>query len=113
MTGAPDILGQDRRPAFFPVANADELGLEPPDDRHGLSLRTWVRALAGMQKEALVVNGATGRAWRLISDEGPYLAGHDRAPCPLCTFITGMVAAYTNEIIRLAKTQASRSTTWS
>ena len=103
MTGVPDILGQDRRPAFFPVANANELGLEPPDDRHGLSLRTWVRALAGMQKEALVVNGATGKAWRLISDEGPYLAGHDRAPCPLCTFITGMVAAYTNEITRLAK----------
>lgn len=103
MTGAPDILGQDRRPAFFPVANADELGLEPPDDRHGLSLRTWVRALAGMQKEALVVNGATGRTWRLISDEGPYLAGHDRAPCPLCTFITGMVAAYTHEITGLAK----------
>ena len=105
MTGAPDILGPDRRPAFFQVANAGDLGLEPPDDRHGLSLRTWVRALAGMQKEALVVNGATGRAWRLISDEGPYLAGHDRAPCPLCTFITGMVAAYANEITGLAQTQ--------
>jgi uncharacterized OsmC-like protein len=55
-----------------------------------------------MQKEALVVNGATGRAWRLVSDEGPYLAGHDRAPCPLCTFITGMVSSYMNEIRALA-----------
>lgn len=102
MTGAPDILGQDRRPAFFPVTNAAEIGLEPPEDRIGLPLRTWVRALAGMQKEALVVNGATGRSWRLVSDEGPYLAGHDRAPCPLCTFIVGMVASYMNEVTGLA-----------
>ena len=105
MTDAPDILGQDQRPPFFPVADAAAHGLQPPDDRHGLSVRTWVRALAGMQKEALVVNGATGRAWRLVSDEGPYLAGHDQAPCPLCTFITGMVSAYTHEITRLADTR--------
>ncbi len=102
MTDAPDILGQDQRPAFFPVANAAEIGLEPPEDRIGTPLRTWVRALAGMQKEALVVNGATGRSWRLVSDEGPYLAGHDRAPCPLCTFIAGMVASYMNEVTGLA-----------
>ncbi len=102
MTGAPDILGQDRRPAFFPVTNAAEIGLEPPEDRIGLPLRTWVRALAGMQKEALVVNGATGKSWRLVSDEGPYLAGHDRAPCPLCTFIAGMVASCMNEVTGLA-----------
>lgn len=102
MTDAPDILGQDTRPAFFPVANAAEIGLEAPEDRLGVPIRTWVRALAGMQKEALVVNGANGRAWRLVSDEGPYLAGHDQAPCPLCTFITGMVASYTNELMALA-----------
>lgn len=98
MSKAPDVLGADPRPPFFALANAGEIGLKPPEDRHGLAVRTWVRALAGMQKEALVVNGATGRAWRLVSDEGPYLAGHDRAPCPLCTFITGMVSSYMNEI---------------
>lgn len=98
MSNAADILGGDPRPSFFPVGNAAEIGLDPPTDRHGLGVRTWVRALSGMQKEALVVNGATGRAWRLVSDEGPYLAGHDRAPCPLCTFITGMVSSYMNEI---------------
>ena len=103
MDGPPDILGADHGPAYFPVGNAAEIGLEPPpDDRGGIGVRTWVRALAGMQKEALVVNGATGRAWRLVSDEGPYLAGHDRAPCPLCTFITGMVSDYMNEITSLA-----------
>jgi len=105
MTDAPDVLGRDQRPPFFPVGNAAEIGLEPPKDRHGQSVRTWVRALAGMQKEALVVNGATGRAWRVVSDEGPYLAGHDRAPCPLCTFVTGMSASYMNEITALADTR--------
>jgi hypothetical protein len=102
MSDAPDILGADPRPAFFPVENAAEIGLEPPDDRLGLPVRTWVRALAGMQKEAIVVNGATGRCWRLVSDEGPYLSGHDQAPCPLCIFITGMVSSYMNELIAAA-----------
>jgi uncharacterized OsmC-like protein len=103
MTDAPDILGSDTRPPFFAVGNAAAIGLTAPADRLGVPLRTWVRALAGMQKEALVVNGATGRSWRLVSDEGPYLAGHDRAPCPLCTFITGMVSSYMNEITTLAE----------
>lgn len=102
MSDAPDILGRDPRPPFFAVGNAPEIGLQPPEDRHGLGVRTWVRAVAGMQKEALVINGSNGRAWRLTSDEGPYLAGHDQAPCPLCTFITGMVSSYMNEIQALA-----------
>lgn len=103
MSEAPDILGSDPRPPFFPIGNATEIGLEAPPDRLGQPVRTWVRALAGMQKEALVINGATGRAWRLTSDEGPYLAGHDQAPCPLCTFATGMVSSYMNEIMALAE----------
>jgi hypothetical protein len=105
MVKPADILGKDPRPAFFPVGNAAEIELAPPDDRLGVGIRTWVRAPSGMQKEALVINGATGRAWRLVSDEGPYLAGHDRAPCPLCTFITGMVSSYMNEITGLAATR--------
>jgi uncharacterized OsmC-like protein len=103
MTDAADVLGADPRPPFFPIGNAAEIGLVAPDDRLGVPVRTWVRALAGMQKEALVVNGATDRAWRLVSDEGPYLAGHDRAPCPLCTFITGMVSSYMETIVNLAR----------
>ena len=98
----PDLLGSDPRPAFFPVDNAAEIGLEPPPDRRGTPLRTWVRALSGMQKEALVINGASGRAWRLTSDEGPYLAGYDMGPCPLSFLTTGMVSSYMNEIRALA-----------
>ncbi len=55
-----------------------------------------------MQKEALVVSGATGRAWRLVSDEGPYLAGYDAAPFPLSFMTAGMLASYTNGITALA-----------
>lgn len=102
MSKAPDLLGSDSRPPFFPIGNAPELGLEAPQDRLGIPTRTWVKALAGMQKEAFVMNGATERAWRLVSDEGPYLDGHDRAPCPLCNFIAGMVSSYMNEITSLA-----------
>lgn len=87
------------------MENAAAIGLIAPEDRLGTAVRTWVRSLGGMQKEAVVVNGATGSAWRLVSDEGPYLAGHDRAPCPLCTFITGMVSSYMNEIEALAATR--------
>lgn len=108
MNGAPDILGSDPRPPFFPIANPAEIGLDAPETRLGVPVRTWVRALAGMQKEAFVINGASGRAWRLVSDEGPYLAGHDRAPCPLCTFITGMVSSYMNEITTRADDRGLR-----
>jgi len=108
MSPAVDVLGSDARSPFFPIGNAGQIGLTAPEDRLGVAVRTWVRALAGMQKEALVINGATGRAWRLVSDEGPYLAGHDRAPCPLCTFITGMVSSYMHEITGLANRRGLR-----
>ena len=62
----------------------------------------WVRSLAGMQKEALVVSSATGAAWRLVSDEGPYLNGHDEAPFPLAFLSAGMAASYVTEIAALA-----------
>jgi len=103
MTQAPDMLGSDPRPAVFPVANAPRLGLLPPESRGGIPVRTWVRSLAGMQKEALVLNGATGLTWRLVSDEGQYLSGHDRAPCPLCHFISGMISSYMSHVESLAR----------
>ncbi len=85
-----------------PVFSAVESGLTAPQPRLGLAQRTAVRALDGMQKEALVASSAAGRVWRLVSDEGPYLAGTDLAPPPLGLFVTGMVAAHANELIALA-----------
>ena len=98
-----NLIGRDRGPAFFPVANGDQVGIVAPDNRKGDALRTWVRSLSGFQKEALVRSARTGRIWRLVSDEGPYLNGHDAAPCPLAFMTTGMISSYMNEITALAR----------
>jgi hypothetical protein len=100
MTG-DNILGHDGRPRFFAVADSPALDLEAPPPRRNLAVRTCVRSLAGMQKEALVFS-SVGGAWRLVSDEGPYLNGHDEAPFPLAFMGAGMVASYWNEVVALA-----------
>lgn len=100
-----DIIGSSGLPPFFPVANADSVIIDAPANRRGDALRTWVRSLSGFQKEALVRSARTGRTWRLVSDEGPYLNGHDAAPCPLAFLSCGMVASYLNEIVALAETE--------
>lgn len=100
-----NVLGNDPRPLFFRIADAEELGLRAPEDRYGVSLRTWARSLSGMQKEALVVNGSTGIGWRLVSDEGPYLDGFDVGPCPLSFLTTGMVSSFMNAITAQARSR--------
>lgn len=97
-----DIIGTSGLPPFFAVANADAVSIDAPENRLGDAVRTWVRSLSGFQKEALVRSAKTGRTWRLVSDEGPYLNGHDAAPCPLAFLSTGMAASYMNEITALA-----------
>ncbi|MEO0680214.1 MAG: OsmC family protein [Pseudomonadota bacterium] len=100
-----DIIGASGLPPFFRVANADEVTLVAPENRKGDAVRTWVRSLSGFQKEALVRSARTGDAWRLVSDEGPYLNGHDAAPCPLAFLSVGMAASFMNEILALADRQ--------
>lgn len=100
-----DIIGTSGLAPFFEVANADAVSIDAPENRKGDALRTRVRALSGFQKEALVRSALTGRTWRLVSDEGPYLNGHDAAPCPLAFLSTGMAASFMNEILALAKIQ--------
>lgn len=97
-----DTIGTSGLPPFFRVADGDAVGIAAPDNRKGDALRTWVRAFSGFQKEALVRSARTGDTWRLVSDEGPYLNGHDAAPCPLAFLSTGMVASFMNEITALA-----------
>lgn len=96
-------LADSSLPLFFKVSNVDEINFKFPEQRHGDSLRTLVRSLSHMQKEALVASTRTGQVWRLASDEGAYLNGQDEAPCPLCFLTTGMVAATMNEILALAE----------
>lgn len=100
---ADNILAADPRPRFFAVRDPSRYGLEPPQARRDVAVRTFVRSLPGMQKEALVVTNSGGPAWRLTCDEGPYLAGHDEAPFPLAFLTAGMVASYTNELVALAE----------
>jgi hypothetical protein len=96
-------LEKSGRPLFFKVGNAGDLGITPPSLRRGEAIRTYVRSLSVMQKEALVVSERTGAVWRLASDEGAYLDGDDIAPCPLSFLTTGMVCSYMEEILALAK----------
>ncbi len=98
-----NIIGQSGVQPFFKVANAEAVGLTPPPLRRGDAVRTYVRSLSGFQKEALVTSARSGLTWRLVSDEGAYLSGHDAAPCPLAFLTTGMIAAYMNEITALAE----------
>ena len=91
------------KPSFFKVTNMAALGFVPPFNRRGQAVRAAVRALGGMQKEALVTSSLTGTTWRLACDEGAYLNGSDEAPCPLSFLTTGMVASYMEEIRALAQ----------
>ena len=102
MKQAENIIAQSSAPPFFRVANPEEVGLSPAPLRHGDAVRTWVNTLAGFQKEALVLSTRTGAMWRLVSDEGAYLNGHDAAPCPLSFLTVGMISSYMNEIMALA-----------
>ena len=97
-----DIIGTSVLAPFFKLANADEVGITAPENRKGDAVRTWVRSLSGFQKEALVRSAKTGDTWRFVSDEGPYLNGHDAACCPLAFLSCGMAASYMNEILALA-----------
>jgi len=102
---AENIIQTSGLPPFFLLSNADDVGIDAPPLRKGDALRTWVRSLSGFQKEAIVRSARTGQSWRLVSDEGPYLNGHDAAPCPLAFLTTGMIASYMNEILALAEIQ--------
>lgn len=102
MKQAENIIAQSGTAPFFRVTNPEAVGLSPAPLRHGDAVRTWVRALAGFQKEALVLSTRTGAMWRLVSDEGAYLNGHDAAPCPLSFLTVGMISSYMNEIMALA-----------
>ena len=48
------------------------------------------RHLTGHQREAVVTEGASGSAWRVISDEGLHLKGTDLAPFPFGYFNAGL-----------------------
>ena len=62
-------------------------------------IRTYARALTGMQKEAVVHYGPTGEIWRVLCDEGPWLNGTDLAPFPLGHFTAGLAATFLTDYL--------------
>ena len=89
-------------PLVFGVADSREVEADPAGQ---VSVCTEVRALEGMQKEALVRVGS-GRTWRMVSDEGPYLDGTDLAPFPLAYFAAGMQFSLLSRIMSEARTES-------
>jgi len=92
-------------PLVYKLREPAAAGLSGPAaaPQGGIGIRIYARAMAGMQKEALVWYAPTGSVWRLVSDEGPYLNGTDLAPFPLAFFTAGMVSSYVSEIAALAR----------
>ena len=62
-----NLLVECGKPLMFKVANADEIGLQPPPQRLGEDLRTIVNSMTIFQKEALVTSARTGVTWRRAS----------------------------------------------
>jgi len=88
-----------------PSAVANPPDVDDKQAGHSTAIRVYVRALEGMQKEAVVAlsTGAGQQTWRMVSDEGPYLDGTDLAPFPLGFFSAGMQFSLLNEVLRHAK----------
>ena len=78
----------------FPLGFCVRRGGERPGIFGGAAGRTVfrvdARSLGAHQKEAVVNEGEQGPAWRMTSDEGPYLHGSDLAPFPLGFFNAGL-----------------------
>jgi organic hydroperoxide reductase OsmC/OhrA len=90
-------------PLAFKLSDASSGMLAASRAGRRLQLRTTTRALAGMQKEALVNYGPTDTTWRVLCDEGPWLNGTDLAPFPLGFFTAGLVASYMSEFLSHAR----------
>lgn len=100
-----NIIAANGLAPFFKISNPGDIDIRPPEIREGDALQSRIRSLSGFQKEAVVASARTGLAWRLVSDEGAYLDGHDAAPCPLAFLSAGMAASYMDEIVALAARQ--------
>lgn len=96
-----DSIDKSGHPLAYKVVQDASLADNLPQQTH--TLQTAVRALEGMQKEAIVTDASSGTVWRLVSDEGPYLNGTDLAPFPLAFFTTGMALSFTEAFLQQAQ----------
>jgi uncharacterized OsmC-like protein len=104
----PETPAFDAMPIVFPVAAYSAPPPEPIrsrlDEPRMIGFRTEVRALSGMQKEAVVWPlGKEQPGWRMFSDEGPYLNGTDLAPFPLGFFAAGLQFSFLETLVKRAR----------
>jgi hypothetical protein len=97
-----NVLEASGLPVCFPLGPMDRGPLPRPHGDDAEAVRVWARSVSVMQKEAVVLSSISGVAWRLASDEGPYLDGFDAAPCPLAFMSTGMVSSIVSELLSTA-----------
>lgn len=88
-------------PLVFRVRREPDAASVARDGPGRIEITVKVRALEGMQKEAIVCDA--GGIWRMVSDEGPYLNGTDLAPFPLAFFSSGMAFCTMTAIENLAR----------
>ena len=105
MKNKPNVIGESGLPLTFRARSLEAPSYGLPVNRKGEAIRTVVTSLSGFQKEAFVSSERTGTTWRLVSDEGKNLNGHDAAPPPLGFLTVGMIASYMTEISALAAVQ--------
>lgn len=102
MIKASDTIEDSGYPLAFLLSPAREPARLFGTTAGSAVLRVEARALGGHQKEAVVTEGETGAAWRVVSDEGPVLGGSDLAPAPLSFFCAGLQADLMGRIRTLA-----------
>lgn len=92
--------------AYKVCASQSDLNPTASTQPEKIIIRTKVRSLSGMQKEALVTQKEpAGSTWRMVCDEGPYLNGTDLAPFPLAFYTAGLQFNYLSEILNNARTR--------
>ena len=96
---APNELADCGLPIAYAAAMSAPDGV-PDVGSFNTAFRTTVRSLTEMQKEAIVASTRSKQVWRLASDEGPYLNGHDFAPAPLAYLTAGLAADHINALGR-------------
>ncbi len=89
-------------PLVFKVRQ--DLAPTPEPTPGQIAWRVKLRSLEGMQKEAVVSQTSRpGSAWRMVSDEGPYLNGTDLAPFPLAFFTAGLQFDFMTQLLGHAR----------
>lgn len=107
----PNLLEESGLPLIYPIEKrAGQTQALPPKEGFDIVSRAVVRSLTVMQKEAIVSRSGSSIAWRLSSDEGPYLQGHDFAPAPLAFIAAGLAADLTVNIEHALKSAALSAT---